>query len=241
MLLNCSYKNFIMYKLIPLCIFCFLQQLVFTQTANNINAATIEITLTNNNKQPLQNEKIMLSAPNNKKNYLTTTNNKGEASVVVNAGYTYIISLLRLHDTTKYGDIEIAELAANQKYAAPFKIDMMYEPAKSYTFHHLEFDIAKSVIKPASFTELDLLVEYMQLKAEVNIEIVGHTDNKGSATENQKLSLARAESVKNYLVKKGIAATRMKTAGMGDAEPVADNSTEAGRQKNRRTEIKFND
>lgn len=230
-----------MYRLIQLSIFCLLHQLVIAQKTINTNAAIIEIALTNSSKKPLQNEKIIIASTSPQKTYVAVTNNKGLANVTVDAGYTFIISLVTLNDTTKYGDIEIPGLVANQKYSTPFKIDMVYEPAKSYTFHHLEFDVAKYTIKPVSYTELNLLVEYMQLKTTIAIEIIGHTDNKGSEVENKKLSLARAESVKNYLVKKGIAAIRIKTAGKGDAEPIADNNTEEGRQQNRRTEIKFID
>lgn len=230
-----------MYKLVQLSIFCLLHQMIFGQKSINTNATTIEIVLTNSSKKPLQNEKIILASTTTKKSYVAITNHKGLANITVDAGNTFVISLITLNDTTKYGDIEIPALAANQKYSTPFKIDMTYEPAKSYTFHHLEFDVARYTIKPISYAELNLLVEYLQLKKEVTIEIIGHTDNKGLEIENKKLSLARAESVKNYLTKKGIATTRIKTTGKGDAEPIADNNTEEGRQQNRRTEIKFID
>jgi outer membrane protein OmpA-like peptidoglycan-associated protein len=72
---------------------------------------------------------------------------------------------------------------------------------------------------------------------DVNIEISGHTDNVGSQKLNQSLSLRRAQSVKNWLVKKGIASQRMRTVGKGPAEPVADNTTAEGRAENRRIEF----
>ena len=112
---------------------------------------------------------------------------------------------------------------------------------EQYTFHSLEFDIAKATVKSSSYKELDLLVEYLQRKTAVTIEITGHTDNIGNENDNLVLSKQRADAVKNYVIKKGIAASRIKTFGLGATQPIADNSTTEGRQKNRRTELKFSE
>lgn len=99
------------------------------------------------------------------------------------------------------------------------------------------FDFNKSVLKPEATAKLDDLVSKL---AGVNLEVivaVGHTDSIGSDAYNDKLSLRRAESVKAYLVKKGIEANRIYTEGKGKRQPVADNKTAAGRAKNRRVEI----
>lgn len=85
--------------------------------------------------------------------------------------------------------------------------------------------------------EMDVLFEYMKNKPNVKILIEGHTDNVGSNKVNDKLSLERAESVKRYLMRKGIADDRIKTKGYGKRKPLASNDTEFGRQLNRRTEI----
>ena len=69
------------------------------------------------------------------------------------------------------------------------------------------------------------------------ILVEGHTDNRGADKLNDQLSLLRAESVKDYLVKRGIEANRIKTKGYGKRRPLAPNDTEFGRQLNRRTEI----
>jgi len=66
---------------------------------------------------------------------------------------------------------------------------------------------------------------------------VGHTDSVGSDAYNQRLSLARAESVKAYLVSKGVDRQRIRTEGRGESQPVADNATAEGRAKNRRVDI----
>ncbi len=81
------------------------------------------------------------------------------------------------------------------------------------------------------------MAEYMNLKKTLVIEIAGHTDNVGTAESNQKLSEDRATAVKKYLEKKGIAPERVTAKGYGDTKPIGDNSTAAGKQKNRRTEV----
>ena len=72
---------------------------------------------------------------------------------------------------------------------------------------------------------------------DVQVEISGHTDNVGSDAYNQELSLRRAQSVKNWLVQRGVAGNRMKTVGKGENEPVASNDTAEGRAENRRIEF----
>jgi len=99
------------------------------------------------------------------------------------------------------------------------------------------FDFDKSALKPEGKARLDDLVG--KLKA-VNLEVIiaiGHTDSIGTKAYNQKLSVRRANSVKAYLVSKGIEANRIYTEGKGETQPIADNRTREGRAQNRRVEI----
>ena len=99
------------------------------------------------------------------------------------------------------------------------------------------FDFNKSVLKPEAKAKLDDLTGKLKgITLEVIIA-VGHTDAIGSDAYNQKLSVRRAESVKAYLVTKGIEPNRIYTEGKGKKQPVADNKTAEGRAKNRRVEI----
>jgi OOP family OmpA-OmpF porin len=99
------------------------------------------------------------------------------------------------------------------------------------------FDFDKSALKPEGRAKLDDLIG--KIKG-INLEViiaVGHTDSVGSNAYNQKLSVKRSESVKAYLVSKGIEKNRVYTEGKGETQPVADNKTSEGRSKNRRVEI----
>lgn len=99
------------------------------------------------------------------------------------------------------------------------------------------FDFAKSNLKATEQAKLADLVEKTKGVSLEVIIAVGHTDIIGSAAANQKLSVARAESVKSFLVSKGIERNRVYTEGKGFSQPVADNKTAAGRAKNRRVEV----
>ncbi len=103
----------------------------------------------------------------------------------------------------------------------------------------IEFEFNKADIKPGTTASLDMAYQTLIDHPKMIVEIGGHTDNIGKASYNQKLSLARAESVKAYLVAKGIEAARITTRGYGKTQPIATNSTEDGRQKNRRIEFKI--
>ncbi len=105
----------------------------------------------------------------------------------------------------------------------------------------IEFDTAKATIKGArSFQILDAVSSAMKNHKEiVLVEIAGHTDNVGPAPGNRKLSQQRAESVEKYLEKKGVDGGRMQPKGYGPDEPIADNKTPDGRQKNRRVEFRI--
>ena len=103
----------------------------------------------------------------------------------------------------------------------------------------IQFDFAKATIRPESNKLLDEAVKVLAQYPELRISISGHTDNVGDAQTNLELSQARAQSVKDYLVSKGVDTSRIETRGAGANEPVADNATDKGRQENRRIEFKL--
>jgi OOP family OmpA-OmpF porin len=101
------------------------------------------------------------------------------------------------------------------------------------------FDFDKSVVRPDGKKSID---EALAKLKGVDLEMViatGHTDSVGSDAYNQKLSERRAAAVKDYLVSKGIPASKVTTIGKGESQPVATNKTAEGRQKNRRVDIEF--
>jgi len=124
---------------------------------------------------------------------------------------------------------------------------LLPEPPKvneSFIVRNVYYEYDKSEVKPESYPALDELVRMMETYPELEIEISAHTDSKGTDKYNQKLSEARARSVVAYLVAKGVAESRLKSKGYGEAQPIAPNTNPDGtdnpdgREQNRRTEFK---
>ncbi|MBM3751032.1 MAG: OmpA family protein [Acidimicrobiia bacterium] len=107
----------------------------------------------------------------------------------------------------------------------------------SVAIRDILFDTGKSTIQPASAATLTLIADALKADAALVIEIQGHTDNVGAAAANLALSRERAAAVKAALVQAGIDDGRLTTSGFGGTQPVADNSTDEGRARNRRVEL----
>jgi outer membrane protein OmpA-like peptidoglycan-associated protein/Tol biopolymer transport system component len=142
-------------------------------------------------------------------------------------GYLFHSENFDLPDTADYNevtkDIQLKNVAVGSKII----------------LRNIFFDFGKYTLRPESTNELQRLIKLLNDVPSMRIEISGHTDNRGSAELNQKLSENRAKAVVEYLVANGINASRLEYKGYGKDQPVATNDTDAGRQENRRTEFKI--
>lgn len=123
----------------------------------------------------------------------------------------------------------------------PYLIDIglkQIEIGSIIVLHNIFFDTDKYDLKPESYAELKKLIDLLNKNPKMTIEISGHTDNQGGKSHNQTLSENRARAVYDYLITNGILKARLTYKGYGDTQPIADNTTEEGRAKNRRTEFK---
>ena len=102
---------------------------------------------------------------------------------------------------------------------------------------NIEFLTGKAELTPLGAATLDEVAAALAKAPALTVAIAGHTDSRGNPARNLALSQLRAESVRNYLISRSIAASRMTTAGFGPSRPIADNGTEEGRQRNRRIEF----
>ncbi|MCI5083546.1 MAG: OmpA family protein [Saprospiraceae bacterium] len=114
----------------------------------------------------------------------------------------------------------------------------LLKTAKAYTFEAVHFESGKSDLLPSSFPELDALAIFLSENTSLRVEIGGHTDSVGSEAANQHLSEARAKSVCDYLLSKGIANQQLTYKGYGESLAKASNKTPEGRRLNRRVECK---
>lgn len=124
-----------------------------------------------------------------------------------------------------------SDLEKLQKAAASVKVN------NGFVDNTVQFGSESAKLTEASKTELNSIAAYLKLNSEQSVIIEGYADNTGSSAGNLLLSKMRATAVYEYLLAKGISAERMQTAGFGEEKPVADNSREEGRVKNRRVEI----
>jgi len=163
-------------------------------------------------------------------NIFRTTHNGKEIWIYVNSNTNST-------DLDNYGIISIEVDVMKQEVSA---LDIKGSIASSgkIALYGILFDTGKSEIKSESEKTLSSVANFLKDNPEVNVYIVGHTDNVGDYALNQKLSKSRGESVKSYLVSKyGISATRLSGDGAGSICPVTSNDTEDGRALNRRVEI----
>lgn len=121
--------------------------------------------------------------------------------------------------------------------AAPQPVAEPAAPTQQSFSAEALFDFDKSVIKPQGKSQLDALLAKLSSLNWTTMTVVGHTDSTGPAAYNQGLSERRAASVKSYLVGKGLSADAIRSSGMGETAPVADNGTSAGRAQNRRVDV----
>ena len=124
----------------------------------------------------------------------------------------------------------------NYPAAKPAPSEIKPEVNKPIVLENIFFETAKAALLPASFPSLDKLADWLQKNPSAEIQIAGHTDNKGNEEENKKLSFDRAKSVKDYLVSKN-SINKIEISGFGSTKPVSSNDSEGGRSKNRRVEF----
>jgi outer membrane protein OmpA-like peptidoglycan-associated protein len=121
-----------------------------------------------------------------------------------------------------------------------YKMDIPLQPIEmnaSVTLKNVHFETNSTTLLPVSLVELDKLLQLLNENPQIKVLVSGHTDNVGAPSDNLKLSNNRAKAVADYLISKGIDSKRLTWKGFGETKPVADNKTEQGRAKNRRTEF----
>jgi len=116
--------------------------------------------------------------------------------------------------------------------------EVLPTPEKPIVLHNVKFEFDKSRLTVKADSLLDLVAISLKRRPDVKIEIVGHCDWIGTEAYNQKLSIQRAEAVRDYLIRNGVKAENLTFKGYGETQPMADNRTDAGRALNRRVELK---
>ncbi len=168
----------------------------------------------------------------------------GEYEIRLPGGYMYGIRAEANGKMSESQNLDLRNVKADQVIdhedfdLLPIEVAAV-EPNVTIVLNNVFFDFDKAVLKPESFPELDRVVNLMNDKATMQIEIAGHTDAVGPEDYNLGLSERRAKSVIKYFSGKGIAADRMTVVFFGERKPLEANENKEGRRKNRRVEFKI--
>lgn len=151
---------------------------------------------------------------------------------------TYFTSGVRFSDEDPYKNdlFDNEDKAQADAFKTTFESTLLSEEDKTIVLDKVEFAFAKSELTPLSRYQINHLADELKRNPNVKIELAGHTDNVGSDDTNLTFSESRAKVVYNMLLQKGIDSERLSAVGYGETQPIGDNDTDAGRQKNRRTE-----
>ena len=162
----------------------------------------------------------------------------GSYRVKLPAKKSYMIDLRATGFLSETRRIDVPENWMKEDYNLNIEL-IKVKVGKKVVLNNILFETGKSILTSSSYKELDHLLNIMKENAMMKIEISGHTDKTGSEPLNFKLSEARAKVVVDWLIQKGIDRSRMEFKGYGSLQPVSDNTTAAGRAKNRRVEFKI--
>ncbi len=165
------------------------------------------------------------------------TDEEGNYLITLPVGNDYVFNVNRKGYLFYSGNFSLKQQSTDTTFTINIPL-IPIEINASIVLQNIFFDSKKSELKPESMIELDKVVQLLKDNPAVKIEIGGYTDNVGKPADNLVLSNNRAKSVINYFLYKGIAASRLTSKGFGETKPIADNKTEQGRAKNRRTELK---
>ena len=210
--------------------------LVFNQLiGQNFDFTKTKITLKNEFGIPYPNAIIILSSSDT--NYLINIDNNGEGIIDLVQGTEFTVTSYISEEKFEFDEIIFIE---KNKNINQINIDLQFDLySKIFEIKNLNFESGKFNIQKQYFKDLENLVILLREQINIKIEIAGHTDSIGDNKTNIILSNNRAKSIKSYLVKNGILESRIKCVGYGEKQPLTNNSTEEGREKNRRIEIRI--
>ena len=203
-------------------------------TDTDTTLARLTILVTDFEDSTLSGERILFVSDSTGEIYHGISGSDGRISLSIPDGQIYTIQIKSVGDPETYKRTRLPKAEPGSRIEGEVKIKYKQ---KGIRLDHVYFGSNVAALQDRSYEELDELIEWLNLKPNLRIEIGGHTDHVGSDEANMTLSQGRADAVRDYLVSKGISPDRLIAKGYGETLPVASNTIEAGREKNRRTVI----
>ncbi len=202
--------------------------------APNKTHAVLNVTYTNYEDEPHRNKNLTFAGQKNAKKKITVkTDSEGEVSFLIPREDSYTILCESLTGPFECGTTPYVSLKASTG-----GITVVFDDTRA-ELTGVTFEAGKSTLVPSSLKTLNQAIDGLKRNGTARIEVEGHTSSEGGEEFNQKLSEDRANSVRDYMISKGIAANRVTAVGYGYSKPRAGNDTESGRAQNRRIEIRL--
>ena len=211
----------------------FCQELQPTETD-----AILECIVTDPGKIPEEGATVIVESSDKSFSKQGTTDIDGKFKLLAPEGQKYNINVKKFGRDFYFNNIELPKVDGAAEFVQTLQIQVVKSYVRGYMLDHLHFDVNKWDIKPDTKPTLDRLYQSFVKSKTLVVEIAGHTDNSGSEEDNLRLSQRRADAIKDYLVKKGVAENRILAKGYGESNPHSSNDTPEGKAKNRRTEVK---
>jgi len=198
--------------------------------------ALINFKITDDKGVPEQNVVVKVENEIDKSVKIDTTDIEGNVFMLLKKGSKHDIVVLKLTYKFNFDDYEVPKHDGKLTIEENLQISVI--PYKAKYELKIHFAPNKADLYPDAKLEIDKLADKMTNDPNMKIEIAGHTDNVGDEMLNMQVSQRRANAIKMYLIQKGISTKRLTAKGYGETTPVADNTTEEGRTRNRRIEIR---
>ncbi len=195
----------------------------------NDSLTLVKLKLENPNKFPLEGQYLRIIDLETNSEFEVVTNEKGASDFLIPAKKVYKIIIENFYGKLMEVEMDLPD-ESNLTYEFDLTIGVSNELDISYKTNSYELD-------SSAYPNINQLLKWLNDNKKLSIEIRGHTDNIGSASSNLLLSKNRAESVRKYLIGKGVYPSRIISMGLGETMPIEDNGSDKGRAKNRRTEI----
>ncbi|MCR5028884.1 MAG: OmpA family protein [Fibrobacter sp.] len=201
--------------------------------APNKTHAVLNISYTNFDDVPQKNKTLTFVGKKNPQNKVTVkTNGYGEVSFLIPREDSYQILCESLT-----GPFECGETPYVSPRASYGSVNVAFDDTRA-ELQGVSFKAGSAELVPSTLATLDKTIAGLKKNAKAKVEIEGHTSSEGGEEYNQKLSEDRANSVRDYMIRKGISKDRVTAVGYGYSRPKASNDTEEGRKQNRRIEVR---
>ena len=223
-----------MNRIICLAALCAFSFAVSKDLTPNKTHAVLNISYTNFDDVPQRNKMLTFVGEKNPKTKISVkTNGYGEVSFLVPRLDSY-----RILCESLTGPFECGKTPYVSPKASYGSVNVAFDDTRA-EIEGISFKAGSAELVPSSLSTLDKTISALKKNSKAKVEIEGHTSSEGGEEYNQKLSEDRANSVRAYMIKKGIAQDRVTAVGYGYSRPKASNDTEAGRMQNRRIEVRI--